>query len=304
VAIIGGGIGGLALGIACWHRNIPFTIYERDTSFRQRQQGYGLTLQQASKALKGFGIELEGGITSTRHVVHTPDGEEIGEWGLRKWGRDAQKSVRRQNVHIARQALREQLLNGVGNQVEWDHQLVSLKETDDKVELTFSQTDGTTKTAKADLVVGADGIRSTIRNLMIDDTKSPLRYLGCIVILGICPLDAIEGASESELLDGHTVFQTADGTTRLYCMPFSSTEYMWQLSYPVDEKVAIATSREKRLKTAALEKCGEWHSPLPQLLNATPPELVSGYPVYDRALLETEMLSSSNRITLLGDSAQ
>jgi hypothetical protein len=36
VAIVGGGLGGLALGIACSHRGIPFQIYERDSSFSMR----------------------------------------------------------------------------------------------------------------------------------------------------------------------------------------------------------------------------------------------------------------------------
>lgn len=56
VAIIGGGIGGTALAVACLHRGIPFTLYERDNAFDERSQGYGLTLQQASKAMEGFGI--------------------------------------------------------------------------------------------------------------------------------------------------------------------------------------------------------------------------------------------------------
>ena len=56
VAIIGGGIGGVALAVACLHRGIPFTLYERDSGFDVRSQGYGLTLQQASKAIEGLGI--------------------------------------------------------------------------------------------------------------------------------------------------------------------------------------------------------------------------------------------------------
>lgn len=38
VAIIGGGIGGVALAVACFHRGIPFTLYERDKSFDARSQ--------------------------------------------------------------------------------------------------------------------------------------------------------------------------------------------------------------------------------------------------------------------------
>jgi cation diffusion facilitator CzcD-associated flavoprotein CzcO len=52
LAIIGAGIGGVALAVACLHRGIPFTIYERDANFDTRSQGYGLTLQQASKAIE------------------------------------------------------------------------------------------------------------------------------------------------------------------------------------------------------------------------------------------------------------
>ncbi len=92
VAIIGGGIGGVALAVACLHRGIPFTLFERDHSFDARAQGYGLTLQQASKAMSGLGITtLKEGLVSTRHVVHTTDGKIIGEWGVRKWMENREK---------------------------------------------------------------------------------------------------------------------------------------------------------------------------------------------------------------------
>jgi hypothetical protein len=42
VAIIGGGIGGFALAAALQHRNIDCVVYERDLSFEERKQGYGL----------------------------------------------------------------------------------------------------------------------------------------------------------------------------------------------------------------------------------------------------------------------
>jgi len=76
------GIGGVALAVACLHRSIPFTLYERDSSFDARAQGYGLTLQQASNAIKGLGLfSLKDESNSTRHVVHTTEGKEISEWG-------------------------------------------------------------------------------------------------------------------------------------------------------------------------------------------------------------------------------
>lgn len=312
VAIIGGGLGGFALGIALMHRNIPFQIFERDTAFNIRKQGYGLTMQQASRALSAFGISsLKDGITSTRHVVHTTDGNQVGEWGLRKWGRDENKRPpKRQNVHIARQALRGELLKALGDEgkISWGHKLVGINEKKDStIELEFVLDNGDTIHQTADLVVGADGIRSTVRKHLVGSDLTPLRYLGCIVVLGICALDRLSiETQECELLDGHTVFQTADGNTRIYLMPFSETEYMWQLSFPMkDEGEAKELSRRgsNALKDIALAKCSEWHVPIPDILQNTPLELVSGYPVYDRDLITQDMLSNDSAITLLGDAA-
>lgn len=307
VAIIGGGIGGVALAVACLHRQIPFTLYERDSGFDVRSQGYGLTLQQASKAIEGFGIlSLVEGVVSTRHVVHTTEGKVIGEWGMRKWMEQATKTTpKRSNVHIARQALRLALLEQLGGDtaVQWGHQLVNFKEgASGRVDLSF-QVNGQPQQATADLVVGADGIRSSVRSLLIGEGLSPLRYLDCIVILGICPLAALDGL-ESSLLDSATVFQTANGNERIYMMPYASDSVMWQLSFPMTETAAKALSEKgpKVLKEEAVIRT-QWHDPIPQIVAATLEAQVSGYPVYDRALLERAWLERAGPVTLLGDAA-
>jgi 2-polyprenyl-6-methoxyphenol hydroxylase-like FAD-dependent oxidoreductase len=307
LAIIGGGIGGVALAVACLHRGIPFTLYERDKGFNTRSQGYGLTLQQANKAIEGLGIfNLEEGVVSTRHLVHTTEGKVIGEWGIRKWMQSAEKTFKkRTNIHIARQSLRLALLKQLGGNeaVHWGHNLVDYKECDDKsIELNF-ETNGQLKKAKADLVVGADGIRSSVRKLFIGEDVSPLRYLDCIVILGICPLSALESV-ESDLLDSATVFQTANGNERIYIMPYDSKSVMWQLSFPMSEieANALSTKGAKALKEEACKRT-QWHNPIPQILAATQEEQVSGYPVYDRELLKPELLHKSRNTTLIGDAA-
>jgi len=307
VAIIGGGIGGVALAVACLHRGIPFTLYERDSSFNERSQGYGLTLQQASKAIESFGIfSLKGGLISTRHVVHNTDGNIIGEWGIRKWGESTKrKPPTKTNVHIARQALRLALLEQlVGeNTVQWNHQFLNYKATDkNKIALNFI-VNGAPKSATADLIVGADGIRSAVRQQLIGATATPLRYLDCIVILGICPLSALKGI-DSDLLDSATVFQTANGNERIYMMPFNKYSVMWQLSFPMLENKAKALSAQgtKALKEEAILRT-QWHHPIPQIIAATLETQISGYPVYDRALLQTDLLAQSEKVTLIGDAA-
>ena len=344
VAICGGGIGGLALALACQHRAIPFTVYERDQTFDERSQGYGLTMQQGGKALQALGLETTGqhrlsgqGLHSKRHVVHRPDGTVVGEWGMRIWGRPEtkQQDAKRQNVHIARQQLRRVIYDQIvdKDRIRWGHKLESYSESGELVHMTFSKkdraaADGETVRCRASVLIGADGIRSAVRRQKIGDAVSPLRYLGCIVILGIAP-----SPKSSDLTDDNeTVFQTADGTTRLYAMPFSKKgqetanaarvadagagngETMWQLSFPVREEDAerLSARGSESLKREALRRCGTWHLPIPDLLRSTPVELISGYPVYDREMLaevdlrhgrEEDGGGAESRVTLLGDAA-
>jgi salicylate hydroxylase len=308
VAIVGAGIGGIALALACLHRQIPFTLFEKDRSFSDRSQGYGLTLQQASKEMKKFGIpHLQDGLVSTLHLAHTINGKVIGEWGLRMLANkeliENKNKNKHTNIHIARQSLRLAFLNQLGgdNQVLWNHKLVNYK-NDDQIELTF-EVDGVQKEFKADLLVGADGIHSSVRKLLIDENENPLQYLGCIVILGICKLSELDNL-ESPLLDNATVFQTANGTERMYMMPFNKDTIMWQFSFPIteDEAKTLSKNGAEELKKEVLKRT-QWHTPIPQIITATETSKITGYPVYDREILDQDLLKNAGPITLIGDAA-
>jgi 2-polyprenyl-6-methoxyphenol hydroxylase-like FAD-dependent oxidoreductase len=282
------------------------------------------------------------GIHSTRHAVHKPNGECIGEWGLSVWGGRYEKNGRshatRQNAHISRQNLRRVLMDMLmPGSVRWGYRFMGYDESNDlncngdkALALKFSrrvkQADGTEKqvveTVHSSILVGCDGIRSAVRACKLGEEIAPLRYLGCIVILGIGP-----SPNDSLLTDGRTVFQTADGVTRLYAMPYAepgedvagletSNENglsMWQLSFPMTERDADDLTKlgSAALKAEALRRCGKWHDPIPALLDSTPEQLVTGYPCYDRALVDKNDLrnglknsqSANSLVTMLGDAA-
>jgi salicylate hydroxylase len=171
-------------------------------------------------------------------------------------------------VHAPRQLLRQLLADRVApGVVHWSKQLVRYTESDDGVLLEFA--DGTQE--RADVLVGADGIYSSVRRQMLGANETPLRFLGVLVVLGI--VDCIHPLFRRRIL------QTVDGSTRIFVMPFTekgefsdADTVMWQLSFPLDEAEARRLSADSTLLRAeAMRRCGAWFSPMPELLAATRP---------------------------------
>ena len=148
----------------------------------------------------------------------------------------------RGNLRIPRQDLRQMLLNRLLSEtVQWNHKCEGLEESEDGKSVIVRFDDGST--VQADIVVGADGLRSTVRAVRDrhmsyqsragkknDAMKSDsIQYIGVSVILGIScfqhPLLANQG------------YYIIDGTHRLFTMPFREDEKgntvltMWQLSF-------------------------------------------------------------------------
>ena len=112
IAISGCGIGGMALAIALIHRGHKVLIFERDTHFSYRKQGYGLTIQQGMHALSQLGLTAYG-ISSTAHFSISPDGTLLGCYG-RAVTKDTLENEDitfstnaeiRHNIHLPRQRL-------------------------------------------------------------------------------------------------------------------------------------------------------------------------------------------------------
>jgi salicylate hydroxylase len=182
--------------------------------------------------------------------------------------------------------------------IQWDHRIVQI----DRISRNVSFTNGNTVTG-VDLVIGADGINGLVRSFKYDPlTDAPLNYLGILVVLGIT-------GRIDHFLAKDCVFQTMDGCFRLFAMPFSKfrpeQSIMWQLSFPATLDLATQLSRDpEKLKQMLLEKCVDWHSPLPEMIERTSLDLLMGIPAFDRDLVPIpDPKKDGIQIALVGDAA-
>ena len=151
VCIVGAGIAGCTLG-RYLHGKEDYLIFEKDIHFNQRKQGYGLTIQQGSQALKK--LNLLDKITkidtpSDLHYTFKPNGKLVSVFGpslytstpnskkndattnkknLRQHndGANTQGNAgkgKSRNVHLPRQKLREVLIDGLT--VQWGYKFIA-----------------------------------------------------------------------------------------------------------------------------------------------------------------------------------
>ena len=125
------------------------------------------------------------------------------------------------NVHLPRTVLRRILYEAVLRHptdiaICWYKQLQSMTMEDNGWKLLFNDQ----HEVKCDLVIGADGIFSSVRDHVLPPALYPqygLNYLGCVVVLGIIEWD--------DALVVDRIWQTMDGTTVFIFIHFHS-EYV------------------------------------------------------------------------------
>jgi 2-polyprenyl-6-methoxyphenol hydroxylase-like FAD-dependent oxidoreductase len=254
--------------------------------------------------MQAMGVDISGDdAPSTSHYTFSQQGEIIGFFG-EAFGVKSKDRQEVQNsgrfIHIPRQVLRQRILEAVRpDTIRWNSKLKSYDDSDkDKVTVTLIDD---TKIEGA-LLIGSDGIFSTVRR-QLELPGDRLNYVGLCVVLGIVNDEILKIP-----LAKRRIFETVDGTTRIYAMPFTKNSTMWQLSFPCSEDTARKYTRDaSTLKAEISRRCGNWHDPIPEMLTKTPLTCMSGYPVYDRELLETDVLrpkaSISRRVTIIGDAA-
>ena len=318
IVVSGGGIGGAACAVALQKQGFSVFVLESDTGFDSRKQGYGLTVQ-GTDLRDGLGIDLaKDDAPSTSHYTFQSDGSILGFYGEAFGKKNCAASKSKQSggnstssarfAHVPRQILRLRMLEQVQEgTIKWGCKMKSFAVKDDckNPGVTVTLDDGST--IDACLLIGSDGIFSTTRRLLNlkqgSNKPDTLTYVGLVVSLGI-----VYDTEFTVSLAKERIFETVDGSARIYAMPFTTNSTMWQLSFPCGEEEAKLYSKDvKKLKSKLLELTNTWHEPVPSMLLRTELENMSGYPVYDRDPLEPDTLRPPNqlnrRVTLMGDAA-
>jgi len=190
VAIVGGGLGGLACAMFLSKVGIQATVYEQAT--RMREIGAGIVVPpNMVRLLEQLGLLQELEATAVRL--------EAG-WEFRRW-QDGQvlfvqamgeqcKQLYGAHCYVAHRAdllaLYQQALPS--NQILLDHRCISVEQRDDEVAIDFARADGSEISLSADVVIGADGIHSKIREAIAPDIDA--RFSGLCAFRCLVPATA------------------------------------------------------------------------------------------------------------------
>ncbi|KAL3456718.1 hypothetical protein BJX64DRAFT_36883 [Aspergillus heterothallicus] len=179
VAIIGGGIGGLSLAAGLLRRNIPVTIYEAASAFREI--GLGLTIGPAAHRAMPL---LDPALRSIYDELITTHADSPGYEAFRQtwfevvWGTGSEaggvlmdlKAQPSGQTTVRRADFLDALVRLVPAGVaRFGKRLVGIGEggDDDRVEMRFE--DGSVDTA--DVVIGCDGIHSRVKQFVLGEDE-------------------------------------------------------------------------------------------------------------------------------------
>ena len=236
VLIVGGGIGGLCLAAACRQRGIACEIVEREPAWTTVGAGIAF-YPNGERALRRLGLaDAAVAAGAVIHRVRTcdRDGNVVSEFPGERWEGIGQTFA------IHRAALQRILLDAIdGTTVHLDATVESLHDTGDAVDVKLT----TGESLTAAIVVGADGIRSRIRDLCVGRLQP--RYVGQMYW---------RGAVDHELVDTATMLFDEDRFVALLPLG-SATTY-----------VALQQRSCEPFRDASLDRFADFGGPTPRAI--------------------------------------
>ena len=285
IAIIGAGIGGLTLAALMLEQGAPVQIFEQAGAFAR--VGTGIQMgPNAMKVLTRLGLHRD-----LAQVAYSPATLANREWDTGALtfelpvGSTAVERYGAPYYLLHRGDLHELLQRRVPAEViRLGSRLVSLTERRDGVVLRFE--DGST--ARADIVVGADGVHSTVRDCLFEAAEPS--FTGKVAYRAVFPVELVTGELPGPSTkwwgpDRHIVIYYVSAGRELYF-----TTAVPDAGWEVESYSARGDLGELRAAFTG------FHSEVQAVLQACP--AVHKWAIYDRSPLPTW---HTDRVVLLGD---
>jgi salicylate hydroxylase len=291
VGIVGAGIGGLTAALSLLRLGIDVHVYEQAPVLREVGAGVQIS-PNASRVLHGLGL--------AEHLAAT--GVKPLAWHQRRWddGRTLLRTPLAERVETRfgfphYQMHRADLHTALAERVPADrlhlgHRLTGLVNHGDRVQARFAHGD----IVEVDVLVGADGIRSQVRNILFGPEQP--RFTGCVAYRGLVPADrlaelGLEVTAQVWLGPGrHFVHYFVSGGRQVNFVAVIEQDTWTRESWTDHGNVADAL--------AAFEG---WHRQVRTILEAVDETFV--WALFDRAPLARWSAGPQchGRVTLLGD---
>lgn len=277
IAIIGGGIGGLTTALVLKQQNIPFVLYEAASEIRAIGAGILLAnnAMQVFKQLyidhqireKGNGVEA---IHITRADFSILSGVDLSKLEL-------EEGLHSHAIHRA--DLHHLLSEAVGHEhIVLNKRFIELEKSEHDYQLCFE--DGTTK--EAEYIIGADGIKSKVRELVFG--QSSYRNAKQICWRGVLDFQ-LPGQYP------HQALETWGKGTRFGFVQISKDNVYWYL---------VINAGLENPSAKIVDYTKGFNALATLLVQQTPQENIIKGPLYD---LKPISIWTKGRISLLGDAA-
>jgi 2-polyprenyl-6-methoxyphenol hydroxylase-like FAD-dependent oxidoreductase len=286
IAIVGAGIGGLTAATTLRRAGFDAHVYEQATRFARVGAGIQM-MPNSMKVLRGIGVEER-----VRSIAFQPYSHLNREWNTGKVMRELpmpENLFGAPYLCMHRAVLHEALASAVPQEIiHLNKKLTGLEQRDGQVTLAFA--DGTR--AHADAVVGADGVHSVVREIIIGPDE-PL-HKGCIAYRAVFSTALLKGL---DLGRSRTKWWGIDRHIVIYYVDSSRSEVYFVTSVPEPAEWLTRESWSAMGDVKELRKAFEgFHPDVHAVLEACPD-------CHKWAILEREPLPrwSDGRVVLLGD---
>jgi len=284
VIIIGAGMAGLAAGIALQQAGYRVAIHERFTDVRPAGAAISLW-PNGVKVLNRLGlgekIAAIGGRMETMGYRNGFTGEVLTHFSLEPLVR----RVGERPYPVPRTALQNMLMDALGREhIHFGSTLTGIEEDAEGVTAFFEN--GTS--ARADLIVAADGTHSILRNHVIGH-PAERRYCGYVNWNGLV------AASEDIAPAGAWVTHVGEGK-RVSTMPLADGQLYFFFDVPLEKGLPAEKGRAREELAAHFSG---WAAPVQRLIATLDPTTTTRLEIHDVAPL-TRL--ARGRVVLVGDS--